>query len=160
VTGERAAWREPMVWLMLGIPALTVVGGLLTLRIALAQASDEVPDPVQRTLQAQVVDLGPDRRAAALHLTARVTLDPARRPRVDLDDAPETAHLALHFVHATRSRDDRTWTLSDDDEWLGDPLPPGARGRWVLEDPADAWRLVGTMDDDGVAWLRPAVGPR
>jgi hypothetical protein len=159
VTAARPAWREPLVWLMLAIPAATVIAGLFTLRIASAgDGLDAAPEPVRRTLQAQVVDLAPDRRAAALGLSARLQLDATGRPHVALAGAAGEARMQLHFVHATRSRDDRDWTLSDDDEWLGVPLPAGARGRWVLEDPAQGWRLVGAMRADGVVPLRPAVG--
>jgi hypothetical protein len=158
MTAARPAWREPLVWLMLAIPAATVVGGLWTLRIAsTGDALDAAPEQVQRTLQAQVVDLAPDRLAATLGLRAVVRVDAGGRPRVVLAGTPARAPLSLHFVHSTRSRDDRAWTLSGDG-WVGAPLPAGVRGRWVLEDPARGWRLVGAMDADGVARLQPAVG--
>jgi hypothetical protein len=158
----RHAWREPMVWLMLAIPAATVVAGIATLRLARAEGGlDAAPESVQRTAQTQVTDLGPDRRAAALGLQANLRVDARGRPVLRLPERADGA-LALRLVHPTRADGDLEWTRAvPGGDWSGPAVPIAARGHWVLE-PADrAWRLVGRWPvDGGVVALQPAVAAR
>jgi uncharacterized protein len=158
VNASRAAWREPMVWLMLAIPFATVVAGMSTLRVAHADDMDAEPDEVRRTAQAQVVDLDADRHAAALGLHANVRVDAQGQPELAM---PLPGALELRLVHPTRADGDLRWTRALDGTWSGPVVPAHARGRWVLEDAAHAWRLVGRWPSDtGVAGLQPAVAAR
>jgi len=71
---RRSPWREPMVWLLVAIPALAVLASVVLL-VAAGRTSgnnDLVPDKVQRTGQAQVGDLGPSQRARSMGLGAVV----------------------------------------------------------------------------------------
>ena len=62
---ERPFLREPMVWLMLGLPLASVVAGVGLLVAAVRSGgADEVTDVVQGTAQIQVSTLGPDARAS------------------------------------------------------------------------------------------------
>ena len=158
MNAPRPAWREPMVWLMLAIPAATLVAGFATLRIARAGGLDAAPEPVRRTLQAQVADLAPDARAAALRLQAEVRVDAAGRVDVALPAQVMDGTPTLRLVHPTRAAEDRTWIRAADGTWTGPSLPARARGQWILEDVAQGWRLVGRWPgEDGVAALQPAV---
>jgi hypothetical protein len=176
-----AAWRQPIVWLMCAIPLATVVAGFATLRTARADAMDAEPDAVKRTAQAQVADLAPDRRAAELGLHATIRVDADGRPAIAV--ASEFP-LTLRLVHPTRTDRDLRWTLlprrpregggpldstslrvgprfRGGDKIEGPRVPAHARGRWVLEDAAHGWRLVGRWPSDtGVATLEPAVAAR
>jgi hypothetical protein len=49
-TTSRPWHREPMVWLMLAIPALTVVGGFVTLWLAMAQPVEVVGPEVMEQI--------------------------------------------------------------------------------------------------------------
>jgi hypothetical protein len=152
------AWREPMVWLMLAIPFATVVAGMQTLRVARAGGMDAEPEPVLRTGQTQVVDLGADRRAAALGLVATLRVDARGVPGIAVDAA---GPLELTLVHPTRTAGDLRWIRDGDGAWSGPPLPRDARGRWVLEPATHDWRLVGRWPAaDGIASLQPAVAER
>ncbi len=63
--------REPMMWLVIGLPLAAVVAGIAVVVIATRSGgSDQVIDTVQRTAQVQVSDLGPDERAGAMKLSA------------------------------------------------------------------------------------------
>jgi hypothetical protein len=147
-----------MVWLLLAIPAATVVAGMATLRIARAGGQDAEPEPVRRTLQAQEADLAPDARAARLHLQARVHVD-AGRVQVDAPAQAAGDALTLRLVHPTRAEQDLAWTRdAGAGTWRGPPFPAATRGRWILEDRTQGWRLVGRWTDArGDASLRPAV---
>ena len=162
MTANRAAWREPMVWLLLAIPAATVVAGMATLRVARVGALDAAPEPVRRTLQAQVTDLAPDARAAALQLTATLSLDADGQPHVVLSPPAMRQALTLRFVHPTRAGLDRTWSrAAAGNSWRGPVAAADARGRWILEDTAQSWRLVGRTGEDRTRIrLQPAVAVR
>jgi hypothetical protein len=159
MNAPRPGWREPMVWLMLAIPAATVLGGVQTMRLARAGGLDAAPEPVQRTLQAQVADVAPDARAAALRLRASLRVDAKGRPQVALPADVGDDALTLRLVHPTRADGDLAWTLAaNTSTWRGPALAPTARGTWILEDTARGWRLVGRWPADGdVAPLEPAV---
>jgi hypothetical protein len=72
---KRPVWREPMMWLVIGLPLASVVAGVILVGLATRDASDSVGDVVQRTAQIQVSDLGPDARARELGLSAIVRID-------------------------------------------------------------------------------------
>ena len=57
---KSSPWREPMVWLLVAIPALAVFASVALLVAAdrTSGNNDLVPDNVRRTGQAQVADLG------------------------------------------------------------------------------------------------------
>lgn len=141
--------REPMMWLVAGIPAVSVVAGISLVVIAVMnRREDQVIDTVQRTAQVQVADWGPDARARELGLAAVL--------QVNADDVrvlpaagrlPAGQSLQLRFAHPTDGAADRQLTL-----------PPGASG-WIqpahidtghawevqLQPEDGSWRLVGRL---------------
>ena len=75
-TTSSSPWRQPVVWLVVALVATAVAGGIAMVVIASGDgAVDAVPDPVRRTAQVQVVDLGPDVRARSESLSAIVRID-------------------------------------------------------------------------------------
>jgi hypothetical protein len=63
---SRSGLREPLVWLVFGIPAIAVVALVWMVFIAAGPGStDSVDTTVKRTAQIQVADLGPDEAARA-----------------------------------------------------------------------------------------------
>jgi hypothetical protein len=110
----RPAWREPMVWLLVAIPALAVFASVMLLVAAdrTSGNNDLVPDKVLRTGQAQVADLGPSQRASALGLGAVVRVS-AR----GIDALPTTGGfdrsqpLMLSLAHPLEAAKDRTVEL-------------------------------------------------
>ena len=72
---KRPFWREPMMWLVIGLPLASVVAGVFLVVVASRDSSDAVGDVVRRTAQIQVADLGPDARARDLRLSAIVRVD-------------------------------------------------------------------------------------
>lgn len=72
---KRPFWREPMMWLVIGLPLASVVAGAILVGLASRDASDAVGDVVTRTAQIQVSDLSPDARARDLRLSAIVRID-------------------------------------------------------------------------------------
>lgn len=141
--------REPMLWLVVGLPAAVVVAGIATLVIALRSGgSDAIPDDVRRTAQVQVADLGADARARDLRLSALVRVDGEALEVLPVSGTlPRQSPLTLRLQHPTQAAEDIELVLK--------PAGSGWRARhaldgshdWRLElSPADRdWRLRGRL---------------
>lgn len=161
-------WRNPMLWLIVGLPVAVIVAGFATLAVAInAGGSDAIPDEVRRTAQIQTSELGPDERASTLKLSAVLSVRdgflevlPASGPLVD-DVALRGRPLRLLLQHPTLAAADRElklmptatgWRvdhrLDTDHDWRLQLLPEGT-----------AWRLRARLPagQRGVL-LAPAVG--
>ena len=165
----RRWYREPMLWLALGIPLTTVAAGVATLRLAFrGDTYDVEPQPVTRTAQAQETDLGPDLASARRHLQARLTHERAGDtvvvavPGVGESEGP----LTLDLVHPMFARQDRRIQLSwAEGAWHASaPWPPG-KWKLILVDRRQRWRLTGRVDTQDDAnridtALHSALAPR
>lgn len=131
---SRPAWREPLVWLVFGIPAIAVVALVWMLFIAAGPGSTDSVDPaVKRTAQIQVADLGPDETAARLRLSALLRVDGKELEVLPLHAGFDTAKpLKLALRHPTRSELDH--------ELLMQPTATGWRATLEL-DRAHDWTL-------------------
>lgn len=133
------ALRNPMVWLIVGLPALVIVAAFVTLAIAIRSGgSDALPDDVKRTAQIQTTDLGPDAFAAAEKLSAVIRIEeraidilPASGELLKTDEVRKRP-VRLSLQHPTRAADDRELELR-----------PVAHG-WRVDDTLDLshdWRV-------------------
>ncbi len=117
MTEPRRAWQEPMVWLVVVIPAMSVVASIALL-VAAARSSgnnDMVADTVQRTGQAQVADIGPDARAMELRLGAVLqSEDGMLRVFPAGGEFLRSQPLHLQLLHPNRQDDDISLTLVPD----------------------------------------------
>lgn len=150
---RRRWFHEPWMWLVVGIPSLTVVAGGVTLYLAATGSDELVRDDFRKDGLAIYADPARDAAAVAAGATARLELD-ATRTRLDLDLTLEQGEpprqLLLVLSHATRAEFDRMATLTGrQGRYSGvvETLPPG---RWYLEvTPMDRrWRLRGSIDAD------------
>lgn len=159
---KRPAWREPMVWLVAALPLASVIAGVSLLVIAIRTGgADSVADPVQRTAQIQVSDLGPDERAQQLRLTAIVRVGTGLVEVLPVTgDFDHGAPLRIALRHPSQASGDR--------ELLLQPTETGWRGKidldtshdWSLQVSSDdgQWRLRGRMPKGQLAaHLKPAV---
>lgn len=146
---HRPAWREPMVWLMVGLPLASVVTGLLLVATAVrAGGADEVDDQVQHRAQVQVSELAPDERAASLQLAALVQVRPGHVELLAVSgELPRRQALRLSLRHPTDSGLDRTLQLRPTAQGWGADVDIGNGHDWLLRlSPADdSWRLVGRL---------------
>lgn len=107
--GDRPAWKEPMVWLVVAIPAASVVASVALLVTAARSSgnNDVVADPVQRTAQIQVADLAPDIAARERGLVAVLRIEGELIELLPLAGAfPRDAALRLDLHHPARAQDD------------------------------------------------------
>jgi len=159
----RPAWREPMLWLVAGLPLASVVAGIWLLVIALRTGGDDAVDAqVQRRAQVQLSELGPDHVAMAgrFAVITRVTDDAVEVLPVSGDIAPAQS-LLLTFNHPTDARRDTTLELAPSAVGWRAPARLPRDHDWNLRlQPADArWRLVGRMVAGSPTRLGPALAP-
>lgn len=156
-------YREPMAWMVWGLPAIVVAAAIATLVIAIqAGGTDSWPTQVRRTVQIQVEDLAPDRAAIALGLKGTLIIDAdTGAVRVRLDNVPtDTMQLQLDLIHPARAAGDVQLTLvRSDDVFLGRLGVPAVQV-WSVQasDPEGTWRVAGRFEPGaGEVALIPAL---
>ena len=147
-------YRQFWPWFLIALPASAVVGGLVTLLIAVEHRDGLVVDDYYKEGLAINAQLDRERRAAELGLAALVRQDPAQGRLEVLLEGPPAAlagleRLQLWLAHPTRADQDRHIELvrvapGRYAAGLGAPAP----GRWhlVLSPPDGDWRLTGRLD--------------
>lgn len=163
---RRPVYREPWMWLVIGIPLLTLFAGYQTLRLAYQSgASDTVPDDVTRTGQVQTVELAPDREAARLGLHFLIAIDPVNGRIEATQDAGNRLHgqlIELDFVHPLRAGEDRAVRLLPAGSHWQATMPRVIDSNWqlVLRDADSHWRLIGRMPLHALSTtMQPALPP-
>ena len=147
---RNSPWRQPMMWLVIGLPAVTVVALVALVIMAAGPGStDSIDTSVRRTAQMQTADLGPDQAAARLQLAALLRVDGASLELVPLHAGFDTGKpLRLAMRHPVRSELDRDFLLQPSGGTWRVPAPALELGHdWTLQlAPEDgAWRLQGRL---------------
>ncbi len=146
---KRSGWREPMVWLVAGLPLAAVIGSIWLVVVAMRGGSDEiVADNVQRTGQIQTADLDPDARAAKLRLGAVLQVQPGALHVYPAGGTfPRARPLQLVLLHPQHEAADRRLELLPDATgWHVDTdLDPGHDWIVHLTDTGNTWRLRGRL---------------
>ncbi len=159
----RPFWKEPMVWLVWGLPLASVVAGLwLVVTAVRAGGADPVIDDVQRVSQIQTTDLGPDERAARRKLSAILQIRPdhVELTAVTGEFERETS-LVLVMTHPTEAAHDLHLPLARTTTGWTAPAAIDTRHDWNLQlTPGNsAWRIRGRLQKDTQASrLAPALG--
>jgi hypothetical protein len=159
---ERYALREPMVWLVFGLPLAAVIASFWLLASAISSGgADEIADVVQTTGDAHVTDLGPDAHARSMNLSAVLHMEKSA-----VDVYPVTGVFArrqvlvLTLSHPTDARRDRRVVLQPDATGWRVPDDMRAGHDWNVQlAPADqTWRLRGRIKaGELAAHLSPAL---
>jgi len=157
---QRKAFQEPMVWLMVGIPALTVIAGIATLIIALRSGElDSVPSPVVRVAQTQTLRSPADATASRLGYRGLLRIDRHQNPwQLQIQIAPESAasgKLQVLFVHPQFAKQDVLIELEKDFGALSKPLPFIPQ-QVVVTDSSGIWRLIGAYSAESDIVLTPS----
>ena len=157
-------WRQPMTWLVVGLPAVTVVA-LVSLVIMAAGpgSTDSLDTSVKRTAQMQTVDLGPDETAAQLRLAALLRVDRDSLEVLPLHAGFDTGKpLRLAMRHPVRAERDRQFLLQPSAGGWRVPAPTLELDHdWTLQlaPEGGAWRLQGRLTrQQHAARLAPALG--
>jgi uncharacterized protein len=155
-----SAIKEPMVWLMLGIPVLTAIAGFYTLHIAgLAKATDVVNIPVTRVAQIQDSNLSADMFAAKENIAAKLDVSSGYwvvSSSNNLDDSK----LILALQHPVDKTQDIQLVLEKHGNRFINHSAVPKNNDWVLQlsDMNSQWRVVGRLHkQDDVANLKASV---
>ena len=160
----RPWYREPWVWLLIALPLTAVIGGIVTIYLAVSTSDGLVVDDYYERGKAINLDLARDHAAARHRLAARFSID-ARDNRIRLVLAssgyrpPEVLRFSL--LHPTRAGHDQVVLLeqSASGDYHGVMAEP-AEGHWYVQLEADDWRLWGSMTvpTAGPVVLKPLSG--
>lgn len=161
MTEARKSWQEPMVWLMVGIPAATVIAGLVTLAIAIRSGSmDTIPSSVQRVAQAQVLNSAIDDQTTLKNYHGFLLLDRSSKAwKVSLKTDPADLGLSavqVLFVHPNLAANDIGIELNAGEGVLQKALDFTPQ-QIIVSDVAGTWRLVGTYQNQSTVTLTPAL---
>ena len=163
--GERNPLREPMMWLVIGLPIAAVVAGVALIVISVRSGSvDAVIDPVQRTAQVQVSELGPDQRAGALKLSAVLRVGNGMVELLPVSgDFARDQPMTLVLSHPSQAAQDRSLSLAPSELGWRATIELPADHDWLLRlTPVDgSWRLRGRLPvGQQAAHLGPALAPQ
>jgi hypothetical protein len=148
---DSAAWyRHPWVWVLVAIPLSAVIGGIITLNLAIRSDDGLVEDDyykrgkeINRVLERDhaarrhglesILEFDYDNNTVRVRLLAAEHFQP-----------PEQVQLKL--LHPTRAGHDAAIILNrrNGSDYLG-TIPELMPGRWYLHLEADDWRLTGTL---------------
>lgn len=161
MTETRKTWQEPMVWLIVGIPALTVVAGFFTLYLAISSGPlDSVQASVERVGKGQALHSDADNTASQGHYRGYLVIDRQAQPwQLTLKTFPETLTappVEVLFVHANLADRDVRVSLQSGSGRLTAPLDFIPQ-QIVVTDRAGTWRLVGAYGDSANIALTPAI---
>lgn len=160
--GEHRHWkREPLVWMMIGIPFSAVVMGILMLTLAIQSYSGLVVDDYYKKGKQINRVLARDKLAWELGLAADLSVSKAGRIEIRFDPGVSVIpgeRIELKLVHATRPGLDRSLIFDNRQlHLLEAELQVPGPGRWNLFLQTDDWRLTGSLQfpQTASAELRP-----
>ena len=145
-------YRQPWAWFVWIPPLAAVIGGLITLMIAIKSADVVITDDVRKEGMVMAPDLSRENAAAARGLSGELQLQRDQGTiEVQLQgEAPE--RLLVRFVHPTAPDRDLLALVQRTEEGVYRGALPGAPagGRWRLQvEPEDrSWRLNGGLEKD------------
>lgn len=164
-TERNMSWyRQPLVWLVIAIPASSVIMGIAMIVISVRSFDGMVADDYYRRGLEINRDLSRDETAMKRGLKAEVVVDPAMgmlRARVTsaADTGALPARLTLLLAHPTRAGMDRSLVLESSEPGVyRGRLAPLAPGKWHVLLEAENWRLVGRMPVPGTGLVDLAPG--
>lgn len=160
---RRSNWSNPVMWLVVGLPLLSIVAGVGLVVVATRTGgADSVSDPVRRVSQIQTTDLGPDEAAKKLGLSAVLRVeDGIVEVLPATGEFARTQPLQLLLEHPTRQAGDLRLQLAPEGPgWrLQQAVDPGHD--WVVQLRAadGSWRLHGRLPrQQHAARLAPLLG--
>ncbi|MEJ2093681.1 MAG: FixH family protein [Gammaproteobacteria bacterium] len=138
--------KEPFVWMIISLPLASVIGGIITIFLAVASDDGLVADDYyKRGLEVNRV-LERDINADSLGLSANVNVN-SNILNIALQGnekfaAPES--LRVSFLHPTRKNRDHILLLkrTRDTNYTGDMPVLDGGGRWYLLIESQEWRLL------------------
>lgn len=148
---DTIAWyKQPLVWMLIGIPLSAVIGGVITIYIAVVTSDGLVKDDYYQQGKQINRALEREEQALQLGLHGKLQINPDTHTiqlnlRSDKKTVlPDTLELAL--LHATRAGLDQTVMMqkSANGNYHG-LIKPMLPGRWYIQLSTQQWRLLSEM---------------
>ena len=141
-------YRYKLVWMVIAIPAASVVAGMYLIYLATNTDLSLVVDDYYKKGMAINQSLQRDKAAATLGLSARLAVeDSGNMVRLTfnkgaLEDYPD--NLSLHLQHATHAEHDQVLNLSraPEGQYIGYLKQTIREGVWHISLSTPEWRLV------------------
>jgi hypothetical protein len=143
----RPWFREPWVWLIIALPASAVLGGIITIWIAVESDDGLVQDDYYKYGMEINKTLDRDKAAVQYELVANIIMSEAQNNiqiRLDANDRfVSPASIKLSFLHPTIKGQDQILVFQTDSQGVyAGALPSLMKGNWYLQIEADDWRLL------------------
>lgn len=145
----RSWYREPWPWALFGIPAATMIAGVITITLALRSEDGLVADDYYKQGLSINQTLARDDAAKryGLHAVASLKegillLEVTSSAGNELPDS-----LRMHWAHPTHSGSDHVLILRKGEGGYVVAMPQMLAGRWnvSVEDLKGEWRIVGSV---------------
>ncbi|MBO7080839.1 MAG: FixH family protein [Neisseriaceae bacterium] len=146
----RPWYKEPWTWGLMAGPAIVVVAGLITFKIATDAPDDLVTDDYYKEGKNIVQQMERDEKALNQHMNAQVYVQPDKKGVMIIVSGEYNTQtpLQLLLIHPTRKAMDRTIDLQQNEnnplqytaQWE-EALP--ATNNWIvrLQDTQNEWRI-------------------
>lgn len=143
-------YKQRWPWLLISIPAVSVVGGFILLWFAVTSWDGLVVDDYYKEGQAIGQTMARSMKATELGLTADVSFN-ADQIRIALDSSTGASlpvGVVVTIAHPTREGYDQHFALAGSQGIYSGTLEPLMAGHWqiLIEDESRVWRLNGTVD--------------
>jgi hypothetical protein len=153
---SRPWWKEPMIWLIIGLPTAAVIASFASYFIAAHEPDSMVKSEYRKEGFAVVAPItAADQTATTLGLTARLTTREGQLEVALLGNlAAAPKRLTLNIVHPTLENQDLHILLAHSHElsYIAPAPVLGSGKRILVLEPEDrAWRITGQ-------WLAPFSG--
>ncbi len=149
---SRPWYQQGWPWLLIALPASAVVGGILTIVLAVNSPNALVVDDYYKEGLAINQEKHRLARAADMQLTGLVRSDGNLITlRLDASQPVTDATLTLQIAHATRSELDRTLVMQRQGNSYQAALAGLPAGTWYLrlQDPHQTWELRSRLSVSG-----------
>lgn len=144
---QRPWFREPWVWLIIALPASAVLGGIVTIWLAVVSDDGLVDDDYYKHGLEINKKLDRDKAAIKYGLVANLKISEGQNSiqiSFDANDkfvAPSS--IKISFLHPTMKGHDQIMILQTDGKGIyASALPSLISSRWYLQIEADDWRLL------------------
>lgn len=143
----RPWFREPWVWLIIALPASAVLGGIVTIWLAVVSDDGLVEDDYYKHGLEINKTLDRDKAAINYDLVANLKISEGQnRIQISFDANDKFTHpssIKISFLHPTMKGQDQVLILHVDGKGIyAGVLPSLINSRWYLQIEADDWRLL------------------
>ena len=143
-------YREPWVWLLIALPSAAVIGGAITLLLAIHSDDGLVVDDYYR--QGMEINrlLDRDRKAAEQEIQVRLQVGNREgKFRLYLEGNVRFTppqELRVAFLHATRAGYDQYLDLMDSGAGMYEgTIRPLVSGKWHIQVETEEWRVLESL---------------